>query len=127
MNTDSSVLFEAENEEDTFYAEIRKQILLLTSEDNEDLLETRSLNPLKVTNGSSNSSIYSVNSVPPPRSNFCLWENQCSSSPPVWLVNLWKNSKGTGVFIPQVACKKNQKPGANNPSLSSYTLGVLHR
>lgn len=114
MNSGPSVLFETENEGDPFYAEIKRQILLLTSEDNEDLVETRSLNnPIDVTNDDGlNRSIYSFNSEsPPPTSNFYLWGTQSSDSPPIWLVNLWKNGKGTGVFIPQVACRKNQRPG----------------
>lgn len=111
MNSVPSVMSEAEYEEDTFYAEIRRQILLLTSEDNEDLLETRSFNPINVTNGGSNRSAYSFNCASPSASNFSLWERHSSGSPPLWLVNLWKNGKGTGVFIPQVACRKNQRPG----------------
>lgn len=113
MDSDPSVLFEAENDDDTFYAEIKRQILLLTSEDNEDLQETRDLNPYSVTKGGSNISAHSSNSESsPPRSNISLWETECSVSPPVWLVNMWrKGNKGTGVFIPQAACRKNQKPG----------------
>ncbi|KAJ1436238.1 hypothetical protein SESBI_04267 [Sesbania bispinosa] len=114
MNSDPSILFEAENDDDTFYAEIKRQILLLTSEDNEDLLETKSFNPINVTNGGSNRSVHSFNSASASTSNFCLWETENSGSPPVWLVNLWKNGKGTGVFIPQVSCKKNQRPERMN-------------
>lgn len=118
VNSNPSVLLEAENDDDTFYAEIRRQILLLTSEDNEDLLETRSFNPMSVTNGGSNRSIYSFRGASLPSSNFCSWEPESAGSPPVWLVNLWKHGKGTGVFIPQVACRKNQRPGTVPPLFS---------
>ncbi|KAK7280506.1 hypothetical protein RJT34_25570 [Clitoria ternatea] len=127
MNSDPSVLFEAEKDDDTFYAEIRRQILLLTSEDNEDLLETRRFNPISVTNGGSNKSIYSFNSAPPYESNFCLWDTKSSSSPPLWLVNLWKNGKGTGVFIPQVACMKNQRPGRMSNSRRKMYKPVVNK
>ncbi|CAL5210080.1 unnamed protein product [Lathyrus oleraceus] len=91
----------SEYEDDVFYVEIKRQILLLTSEENEDFVETRSVN---VTNDGSNYSI--GNSLTTPTRKFYLWETE---SPPIWLVNLWRNGKGTGVFIPQVSCKENHK------------------
>ncbi|KAG4998617.1 hypothetical protein GLYMA_10G276000v4 [Glycine max] len=127
MNSVPGVMSEAEYEEDTFYAEIRRQILLLTSEDNEDLLETRSFNPINVTNGGSNRSAYSFNCASPSASNFSLWERHSSGSPPLWLVNLWKNGKGTGVFIPQVACRKNQRPGRMNNSRRKIYRPVVNK
>jgi len=113
MNSDPSVMSEAEYEDDTFYAEIRRQILLLTSEDNEDfdLLQTRSFNSINVTDGGSARSVFRFSCASPPPSNFCLWERHGSGSPPLWLVNLWKGGKGTGVFIPQVASRKIHRPG----------------
>jgi hypothetical protein len=112
MNSEEpSVFFEAENEDDTFYAEIKRQILLLTSEDNEDLVETKSFDNTHVTNDDSNRLVSGFNGSITPTRKFDLWETGSSSSPPVWLVNLWKNGKGTGVFIPQVSCRENQRPG----------------
>lgn len=107
VNSDPSVMFETENEDDTFYAEIKRQILLLTSEDNEDLVESKSF-----TNDSLNQSICSFNcATTTPRRNLYLWEAENVGSPPIWLVNLWKNGNGTGVFIPQVTCREKQRPG----------------
>lgn len=113
INSDPSVLLETENEDDIFYAEIKRRILALTSEeDNEDLVETKNFNTFNYdTNDGSNRLIYNLNSAIIPTQNFYLWETESSDSPPVWLVNLWKNGKGTGVFIPQVSCRQNQRPG----------------
>jgi len=119
MNSDPSVWFETENEDDTFYDEIKRQILLLTSEDNEDLVETNSFKHIDVTNDGSNRSIYNYNNATKPTRKFYLWETDSSGSPPIWLTNLWKNGKGTGVFIPQVSCKENQRPGT---IMISYSL-----
>jgi hypothetical protein len=120
MNSEEpSVFFEAENEDDTFYAEIKRQILLLTSEENEDLVETKSFDNTHVTNGGSDRLVCGFNGSITPTRKFDLWETGSSSSPPVWLVNLWKNGKGTGVFIPQVSCRENQRPGT---VLHSYSL-----
>ncbi|XP_027938405.1 uncharacterized protein LOC114192788 [Vigna unguiculata] len=122
MNSDPSVMSEAEYEDDTFYAEIRRQILLLTSEDNEDfdLLQTRSFNSINVTDGGSARSVFRFSCASPPPSNFCLWERHGSGSPPLWLVNLWKGGKGTGVFIPQVASRKIHRPGKLNSRKKVY-------
>ncbi|CAI8605141.1 unnamed protein product [Vicia faba] len=106
MNSDPSILFETEYEDDVFYAEIKRQILLLTSEDNEDFVETRSVD---VTNDGSNYS-FGKSLITPTRKLY-LWETE---SPPIWLVNLWRNGKGTGVFIPQVSCRENHKPERMN-------------
>ncbi|XP_061375027.1 uncharacterized protein LOC133317208 [Gastrolobium bilobum] len=102
---------ETQYDDDTFYAEIRRQILLLTSEDNEDSLERKRFNPFSVGNGGSIRSVYNK-SAPQPASHFCSWETNSLGSPPDWLVNLWKNGKGTGVFIPKVVTgRKYQRPG----------------
>ncbi|KAK7275230.1 hypothetical protein RIF29_16339 [Crotalaria pallida] len=115
---------ESQYDDDTFYAEIRRQILLLTSEDNEELLERKSFNSNSVVaNGGSIRSVYK--SLSQPASHFCSWETESSGSPPDWLVKLWRKNevklwknekgKGTGVFIPQaVTCRKKHRPGTMN-------------
>ncbi|KAL2324067.1 hypothetical protein Fmac_023125 [Flemingia macrophylla] len=127
MNSGTSVLSDAEYEEDTFYAEIRRQILLLTSEDSDDVHETRSFNPINISNGGSNRSVYSFSSASLPVSNFSLWERQGFGSPPLWLVNLWKNGKGTGVFIPQVTCRTNQRSGRMNNNRRKIYRPVVNK
>lgn len=119
VNSDTSVMFETENEDDTFYAEIKRQILLLTSEDNEDLIESKSFNSIDVANDGLNKSISSFDcETRTQKRNFYLWEAESVGSPPIWLVNLWKNGKGTGVFIPQVTCREKQRPGTISLSTS---------
>ncbi|KAI4357845.1 hypothetical protein L6164_001768 [Bauhinia variegata] len=122
IDSDPRALFEAENDDDIFYAEIRRQILLLTSEeDNEDFLGTKQFNPIRLGNGGSNRSIYGFPNASLPSSHFCSWESDNSGSPPVWLVNLWKNGKGTGVFIPQVAeCQRSCRTGNKNSRRKIY-------
>lgn len=122
VNTDPGMLFEAENEDDVFYAEIKRQILQLTTEeDNEGFLgETKrlDLDPVMshgVSKGSGSGYVFCRGVAG--GSHFCSWEAQSyGGSPPVWLVNLWKtkNGKGTGVFIPQaVRSKKYHRSGTD--------------
>ena len=114
LNSDPGVALEAEHDydDDVFYAEIRRQILLLTTEEDEDLPERKCLNSVSVANGGKRRPVYGFSGGSPPRRCLCLWESEKFGSPaPVWLVNLWKNGKGTGVFIPQVQCSRSQTPG----------------
>ncbi|KAF7808906.1 uncharacterized protein G2W53_035649 [Senna tora] len=119
MNSDSGLLFEADNfDDDVFYEEIKRQILLLTTEEEEEEEEEKNVGFLEETKRRFNQTIICNHrglngSGYGERSRFCSWEAQnCDGSPPLWLINLWKNGKGTGVFIPQVVkCKKNQRSG----------------
>ncbi|KAL1357339.1 hypothetical protein HN51_009262 [Arachis hypogaea] len=108
-------------DDDTFYAEIRKQILLLTSEDNENLEETRLFGSIGVAKGGSTRPVYYKSDSQRP-TNFCSWETgSTAGSPPEWVVNLWKSRKGTGVFIPQaVAYSKNPRQGTMNSRRRVY-------
>ncbi|XP_028768622.1 uncharacterized protein LOC114726213 [Neltuma alba] len=123
MSSDPGLLFEAENEDDVFYAEIRRRILQLTTEDEEDnvgfLGETKRVNPI-VSGG--DGGLYGSGYGLPAGSHVWSWEAQNSGGPPpVWLINLWKNGKGTGVFIPQaVRCKKNQRTDRMNRRRKTY-------
>ncbi|KAE9605678.1 hypothetical protein Lal_00025025 [Lupinus albus] len=81
------------DDDDRFYAEIRRQILLLTSEDDEDLLGRKSTGVF----------------IPQPSTS------EDNASTHVWPLNLWKSmnwkEKGTGVFIPKATTyKRKQKP-----------------
>ncbi|KAJ7943188.1 hypothetical protein O6P43_032772 [Quillaja saponaria] len=110
MKSEHSLPFEAEDydddDDDVFYAEIRRQILLLTTEDNEDFLQTKRSNSISSVNRCSNGLHtcfpVSIKSV----SHLSSWERENSASTPSWLVNLWKNGNGTGVFIPQIGFRR---------------------
>lgn len=117
---------ETQYDDDTFYAEIRRQILLLTSEDNEDSLERKRYKSTSVGNNGYGGSIRSVYSrTSPPASNFCSWETNSSDSPPYWLVSLWKNGKGTGVFIPQAASSAPNNNRQGTDSLADSVFQTL--
>lgn len=105
MNTKPSLKF-LEEDDDEFFAEMRKQIMILTADQSEDFPETKSVNP-------------SFSSITNPRSlnctssngNWSLWQNEYTTNS-VQLANLGRNSTGTGVFIPQssVKSRRNYKP-----------------
>ncbi|KAG5051327.1 hypothetical protein AAZX31_02G092300 [Glycine max] len=105
-------------DDDTFYAEIKRQILQLTSEDDE-LLERKSFNQAAII-GDDGSTRLAYKSTSPLANEFCSWETHSSGSPE-WLVNLRKSGRGTGVFIPQVVTgKKHQRPGTMNSRKQIY-------
>ncbi|KAG7982433.1 hypothetical protein I3843_04G052400 [Carya illinoinensis] len=104
---------------DILYAEIRRQILLLTADEDEDFQKTRRRNSSGVAKGrSSKNSLTSACSYPAilqPGSYFNWGENEDANSVPAWLLNLWKNGNGTGVFIPQIVKSRTYcKPGRMN-------------
>ncbi|KAK4260868.1 hypothetical protein QN277_003931 [Acacia crassicarpa] len=135
----SGLLFEAEVDDDVFYAEIRDWILQLTTEEDDEkhdddddnnvgqfLRETKHVKKPIVSGGGNGGSLYG--SVYGYGNGFPVgstWEAQnCGGPPPVWLMNMWKkNGKGTGVFIPQavVGCNKNPpRTGRTNSRRKTY-------
>ncbi|KAF5457663.1 hypothetical protein F2P56_021749 [Juglans regia] len=117
---------------DILYAEIRRQILLLTAdEDDEDFQKTRRRNSSGVAKGrSSKNSLTSACSYPAilqPGSYFNWWENEDTNSAPAWLLNLWKNGNGTGVFIPQIVKSRTYyKPGRMNRRMYKRVENMYH-
>ncbi|XP_020204885.1 uncharacterized protein LOC109790179 [Cajanus cajan] len=108
---------ETQFDDDTFYAEIRRQILQLTSEEDEDLLVQKRFNQSSVGHGGSRRLVWDSTTL---ANHFCSWETHSSGSPD-WLVNLWKSGRGTGVFIPQVVTgKKHQRTGTVNSRKQIY-------
>ncbi|PRQ40402.1 hypothetical protein RchiOBHm_Chr4g0435601 [Rosa chinensis] len=109
MNAKPSLEF-LEEDDDEFYAEMRRQIMILTGDQNDDFPETKIVKPsyASVTKPCSLSSTSSQGSM-------SLWQNEYitnSVAVPVQLANSWGNSTGTGVFIPQSTgrSRRNYKP-----------------
>lgn len=98
MNTCASFAAECDYEaedDDVFYAELRKQILLLT--DDEDFPQHPRSS--RVIRQSANTLTAAVATR-----SYCRWEEcELSTTPaPAWLLKLWRNGSGTGVFIPHI-------------------------
>ncbi|KAF3431821.1 hypothetical protein FNV43_RR26557 [Rhamnella rubrinervis] len=90
---------DGDEEDDIFYAEIRRQILLLTADDEEEgLPESRNGSP-----NSWSSACKGVRGGCYPSGNFNGWDSERRGlSMPIWVSNLWRNGNGTGVFIPKI-------------------------
>ncbi|XP_052187355.1 uncharacterized protein LOC127798086 [Diospyros lotus] len=106
------------NDDDIFYAEIRRQILLLTAEedeDNGDLPGTKNSSSARSTKLCSGSG-WSAALLP--GSYFTWSETQESANVPAWLVSLWRSGNGgngTGVFIPHIVkSRRQQRPKERN-------------
>ncbi|XWS34015.1 hypothetical protein CRYUN_Cryun21dG0003100 [Craigia yunnanensis] len=112
MNIDPSYEYEGIDEDDTFYAEIRRQILLLTTDDDEDYQETKILHSVRASKLGSNRAVGNISSSSQYGSYFSLWESENTNSVPTWLANLWRNGNGTGVFIPHInKSRRRHRPG----------------
>ncbi|KAJ6356924.1 hypothetical protein OIU78_004922 [Salix suchowensis] len=86
MGADTNLEFEGVEYSDAYYAELGKQILLLTADDDEE-----------------------------PGSYFNWWERQKTDSVPAWPENSWRsNGNGTGVFIPQIVNSRRYRRGRVN-------------
>ncbi|KAK4850671.1 hypothetical protein QYF36_008849 [Acer negundo] len=107
--------FEDVIEDDVFYAELRRQILLLTADEDEDRLDfVRRKHPNSIDAKERNSNtLMSLSTTLQPGSYFNWWGNPKSDSVPTWLVNLWRNGNrngnGTGVFIPHIVKTRRHK------------------
>lgn len=103
------------DQNDVLYAEIRKQIMLLTTDEveDEDLHKAKWQNSSIAAKRSSNRlTACTYSAILQPGSYFNWWDNESTNSVPAWLLNLWKNANGTGVFIPQIAkSRRYYKPG----------------
>ncbi|KAL4609871.1 hypothetical protein ACB092_08G012500 [Castanea dentata] len=116
MNIDSSLEYKGvkDGHEDDIYAEIRRQILLLTADDDEDLPKD---NPKSFGAAKRSSNSFKARCITGLQSGsyFYWWEDKNTNSVPAWLASLWRTGNGTGVFIPQAV-----------KSRRSYNLGRMN-
>lgn len=113
-------------EDDIFYAELRRQVLLLTADDNEDFSDIKHSNSLSTCIRGSNSLTSNYPTTLQPGSYFNWWEMENTDSVPAWLAKLWKNGHGTGVFIPQIANSRRHKHGMCLAVGDNYICSIVY-
>lgn len=113
MGADTNLEFEGVEYSDAYYAELGKQILLLTADDDElvdDTAHYRSADTQRKQDP--NSLAISFPATSQPGSYFNWWERQKTNSVPAWPENSWRsNGSGTGVFIPQIVNSRRYRRG----------------
>ncbi|KAJ6721109.1 hypothetical protein OIU85_024226 [Salix viminalis] len=116
MGADTNLEFEGVEYSDAYYAELGKQILLLTADDDEEVDDTahyRSADTPRKQD--SNSLAISFPATLQPGSYFNWWERQKTDSVPAWPEKTWRsNGNGTGVFIPQIVNSRRYRRGRVN-------------
>ncbi|KAL2484764.1 Uncharacterized protein Adt_29520 [Abeliophyllum distichum] len=100
-----------EEEDDVFYDELRRQVLLLTAEDSDDEeLRENGTSP-NMAEARKHGSIAMSSSVNPPGCFYNWSGNKEDYAAPACILNLWRTGNGTGVFIPQIIqSRRRNKP-----------------
>ncbi|KAK8657615.1 hypothetical protein V6N13_035845 [Hibiscus sabdariffa] len=117
MNKDESVYEyqEIEDDNDAFFAEITRQILALTAD--EDSQETGGIDSVNsgINKQGSRRGAGNLSSSLQHGMYFSWPDSENMDSVPTWLANLWRTGKGTGVFIPLVTkSTRLRRPGRKN-------------
>ncbi|KAI3453005.1 hypothetical protein Pfo_009668 [Paulownia fortunei] len=98
---------EYEEEDDVSYDELRRQVLQLTAEDDdEDVHENKILNTIEA----QKQGPYNGPCIVPQPSCYYNWlgnKEDCAAAP-AWILNLWRSGNGTGVFIPQTVQSRSK-------------------
>ncbi|KAF2321463.1 hypothetical protein GH714_041058 [Hevea brasiliensis] len=115
LSRDPCLEFEAVDDRDALYAELRRQVLLLIADDNDDFAETTCSDFLRACKPGSDKLNGSFLAKLQPGSyvDWCEWDRRNTDSVPRWLVNLWRKGNGTGVFIPQIVKSRQCGHGRN--------------
>ncbi|KAL1551238.1 hypothetical protein AAHA92_19106 [Salvia divinorum] len=91
---------EFEYEDDVFYSELRKQVMQLTAEDDDDVEEQVCRNKNSTTVAARKEGLNDGR-------GYYDWPEMAA---PAFIMNLWRTGNGTGVFIPQIVqTKKNHR------------------
>ncbi|KAK8537500.1 hypothetical protein V6N13_042426 [Hibiscus sabdariffa] len=117
MNKDQSIYEyqEIEDENDVFFAEITRQILALTAD--EDCEETGGIDSVSsgINKQGSRRAVGNFSSSLQHGMYFSWPDSQNTDSVPTWLANLWRTGNGTGVFIPLITkSTRRRRPGRKN-------------
>ncbi|KAG6426136.1 hypothetical protein SASPL_110352 [Salvia splendens] len=106
-------LDEFEYEDDVFYSELRKQVMQLTAEDEDDNIEEHVYK-----NKNSNTVAARKEGLNDSR-GYYDWHEMAA---PAFIMNLWRTGNGTGVFIPQIvqSKKKNRSRRKRNERGQTY-------
>ncbi|KAE8724634.1 BZIP transcription factor family protein isoform 1 [Hibiscus syriacus] len=114
-NIESVYEYQGIDEDDVLFDEIRRQILVLTADD-EDHQETDVIDSVSSVANKPGTRRALGNLSSLQHGRYFNWpDTENTDSVPTWLVNLWRTGNGTGVFIPHInKSTRRHRPGRVN-------------
>ncbi|KZV13867.1 hypothetical protein F511_44918 [Dorcoceras hygrometricum] len=113
-----------EDEDDLLFVELRRQVLQLTADEDDDegedrLHENKHSTTVETRKSSPKNSLYGVTQS----GSYYNWVvSKEDFVAPAWMLKLWrKENNGTGVFIPQVSQTRRK----NKPSMSYFSVLLI--